>query len=50
LDLYHPRFWKPLRVKKLSESVFEYQLTEKGKLIKIGKTNSGFKKLGINIY
>jgi hypothetical protein len=50
LDLYHPRFWKPLRVKKLSECVFEYHLSEKGKLIKIGKTNLGFKKLGINIY
>ena len=37
LDLYHPRFWKPLSVKKLSECVFEYQLPEKGKLIKIGK-------------
>ena len=49
LDLYHPRFWKPLSVKKLSECVFEYHFLRKANLLKSEK-NLGFKKLGIKIY
>ena len=46
-DLYHPKIWKSLKVRAVSQNVYQYKIKKFGNCIKLGKYNSNFTKFGV---